>query len=60
MASPADFPSSPSTNDEYIAAGKAWRFIGSVWKRYNVIISDGGYASTTFSLTDDGGDASGL
>lgn len=60
MALPVDFPNSPSENDEHVASGKAWRYLNSVWKRYNLIITDGGYAGTTFLLTDDGGDASGL
>ena len=60
MSTPADFPNSPSANQEFVAAGKSWTFIGSVWKRYTVILSDGGYASTSFAVTDDGGDASGL
>jgi hypothetical protein len=55
-----DFPNSPSVNDEFIAAGKAWLYISSVWKRYTLIISDGGYADTVYAITDDGGNADGL
>jgi len=60
MSTPADFPNSPSANQEFVAAGKAWSYIASVWKRYTVILSDGGYADTTYNVTDDGGSASGL
>jgi hypothetical protein len=28
-----NFPSSPSINDEFIVAVKAWSWTGSVWKR---------------------------
>lgn len=60
MPTPVDFPNSPSTNDEFVVAGKSWTYVSNVWKRYTVILSDGGYADTTYSVTDDGGDASGL
>lgn len=60
MSTPIDFPNSPSANDEFVASGKAWTYVSSVWKRYNLILTDGGYANTSFSVTDDGGDASGL
>lgn len=55
-----DFPNSPSANDEFVASGKAWKYISNVWKRYTLIISDGGYADTVYAVTDDGGNASGL
>lgn len=60
MANPIDFPDSPSENDEFIAAGKAWKYVDGVWKAIPYIITDGGYSGTVFSVTDDGGDASGL
>lgn len=55
-----DFPNTPSENDEFVGAGKAWRFISNTWKRYTVIISDGGFADTVYAVTDDGGNANGL
>lgn len=60
MSTVIDFPNSPSENDIFFAAGKSWQYSGGSWKRYNVIISDGGFADTTFSVTHDGGDADGI
>jgi len=59
MSTPADFPDIPIADQEYIVGGKTWRFISNAWKRYSNIVSDGGRADTAFSVTDDGGSASG-
>jgi len=60
MSTPADFPDSPTSNQVFIVAGKAWIYISNIWKRYNLIVSDGGYADTSFDVTDDGGTANGF
>lgn len=40
------FPSNPSTDDEFVVAGKAWSWNGSFWKRINYAIIDGGFSPT--------------
>jgi len=60
MPTSIDFPNSPSANAEFVAAGKVWTYVNNVWKRYTVILTDGGYADTTYNVTDDGGNANGL
>jgi hypothetical protein len=60
MSTIIDFPNTPSENDIFFAAGKAWQYSGGSWKRYTLIISDGGYADTVYAMTDDGGNANGL
>lgn len=54
------FPSSPSTDDEFSVAGKAWSWNGSFWKRIKYAIIDGGFSSTEIDdelSTADGGNA---
>jgi hypothetical protein len=54
------FPPSPSTNDEFLVAGKAWSWNGSFWKRIKYAIIDGGFSPTEIEdelSTADGGSA---
>jgi len=60
MSTPANIPDNPTANQTIVIAGKTWIYVGNVWKRYNSIVSDGGYASTSFDVTEDGGTASGI
>ena len=54
------FPSSPSTDDEFVVAGKAWSWNGLFWKRIQYAIIDGGFSITEIVdelSTADGGSA---
>jgi hypothetical protein len=54
------FPVSPSINDEFLVAGKAWSWNGSFWKRIKYAIIDGGFSSIEIEdelSTADGGSA---
>jgi hypothetical protein len=54
------FPPSPSINDEFLVAGKAWAWNGSFWKRIKYAIIDGGFSPTEIEdelSTADGGNA---
>jgi hypothetical protein len=59
MATPINFPNSPSSGDEYNAGGMVWRYLDGVWKRFPQTISDGGLSDTPLNdyLVDDGGGA---
>lgn len=46
-----NFPSSPSINDEFIVAGKAWSWTGSVWKKGRYAIFDDGFSSGDLTIT---------
>ena len=59
---PIAFPSSPSINDEFSVAGKAWSWNGFRWQRFKSAIIDGGFANIEIdeandSQVADGGDA---
>lgn len=56
----ADIPDTPTANQEYIFSGKSWSFISNLWKKNRAIISDGGFSTTVYAVTDDGGNANGL
>lgn len=54
------FPSSPSIDDEFVVAGKAWSWSGLFWKRIKYAIIDGGFSITEIeddASTADGGNA---
>jgi hypothetical protein len=55
------FPTSPTVNQEFFAANKAWEWTGATWIRsYKYAIIDGGFSGTNVTsgaLTADGGDA---
>jgi hypothetical protein len=54
------FPSSPSTNDEFVVAGKAWSWTGLVWRKVRYAIIDGGFSTTEIldeTSIADGGNA---
>jgi hypothetical protein len=54
------FPPSPSIDDEFVVAGKAWSWNGSFWKRIQYAIIDGGFSATEIedeTSTADGGNA---
>ena len=46
-----NFPSSPSINDEFIVAGKAWSWTGLVWKKGRYAIFDDGFSSGDLTIT---------
>ena len=59
---PIVFPPSPSVNDEFSVAGKAWVWNGFRWQRFKSAIIDGGFANIEINVSDDeliadGGDA---
>jgi hypothetical protein len=59
---PIVFPPSPSVNDEFSVAGKAWAWNGFRWQRFKSAIIDGGFANIEIdeandSQVADGGDA---
>jgi len=54
------FPSSPSIDDEFVVAGKAWAWSGLVWRKVRYAIIDGGFSTTEIldeASTADGGNA---
>jgi hypothetical protein len=59
MATPINFPSSPSSGDEYVAGSQVWRYLDGVWKRFPQTLSDGGLSDTPLNdyFVDDGGGA---
>jgi hypothetical protein len=55
-----NFPPNPSTDDEFVVAGKAWVWNGLFWKRIKYAIIDGGFSPTEIEdelSTADGGNA---
>jgi hypothetical protein len=59
---PIIFPQSPSINDEFFVAGKAWGWNGFRWQRFKSAIIDGGFANIEINVSNDeliadGGDA---
>ena len=53
MASPLDFPSSPSTNQIFTSHGKTWKFDGIAWRTLNVAtITGGGTGLTSINAGD--------
>lgn len=60
MPTAVDFPNSAADGTEFVASGKSWTYLTNSWRRYTTILTDGGYADTTYNITDDGGSASGL
>ena len=54
------FPPSPSIDDEFLAAGKAWSWTGSVWRKFRYAIIDGDFSTTEIldeASIADGGNA---
>jgi len=56
---PLDFPNSPSSGDEFVAAGRVWLYYDGVWKILAQTVSDGGFSDSSLnsSFVDDGGGA---